>query len=217
MNPSRQAGAGPESMDWPARLRSAANLANLLARTLAVSVEVFLHRRLGSRAIGIEGACVIPLIMIYCLFWPEDDLEPMMWFLGGFICMTALARASGLVRRWRGTEFHTRYTGLPWLMLIFTRTKELTVKRFLEPVFMFGLGGVTICVNPPLGWYLVFTGGGLAVSVLISEMHQQTRLMDMRDAAAEQRDLLERFRRVEEARRRPDPWSADGRSNCRVR
>ena len=69
------------------------NCLNIVAEAWAASLQVFLHRRFGERYLGLQAACVVLLIPLYCVLWVPADPRPMMLFLLAFLFMCVKARA----------------------------------------------------------------------------------------------------------------------------
>jgi hypothetical protein len=169
----------------------------LVMQTLAVSVEVFLRRRIGSRYMDKPGAFAVLLIPCWSLFWPEEDPRPLFWFLGAYLVMCARVRMTSLRRRFRGEEGHTRYNGWPIILSLplLRRLSEAKAKAAVEPLLVVLVGAMVMNSSPPLGSYLVAAAVGLMLSHGALEAHERTRLMDMNDSVIDQRHLAERFRR----------------------
>ena len=94
--------------------RGGLNLLMFVVQTYVVSVEVFLHCRLGERYLGIHGLCVLLLIPIHAVCWEHHN--PLwltrFWFAYFLAC---LVQRFGVLRRYfRGDLTHSRYTGWPW-------------------------------------------------------------------------------------------------------
>jgi hypothetical protein len=173
-----------------------ANLAWALfvCRSVAVSVEVFLHREIGERYLGLPAAAVLLLVPLYSLGWRGHDLWPLMLFLLAYLVMCCCARVGSLVRRFRGEPGHSFYTGWPRVMTARAKWSEVTFKRFVEPLLVLSFGFLILLANPPLGTYLMLAAGGLFISVNASIAEERTRALDMNDAVIHQEIVAERFR-----------------------
>ena len=169
-------------------------LAFFVVQAWATSLEVFLHRQFGERYLGVQAAAILILVPVYCLAWPRYDLQPMMAFLLFYLLLCVVHRIGGVARRLRGLHCHSYYTGWPHLMLFLRRSNEVTVKRFVEPLVVLGIGCWIRDGNPPLGTYLI--GGSLCVflAVTLSEQESRQRALDLNDAVIDQQDVTERFR-----------------------
>ena len=146
-----------------------------ICRTFAVSIEVFLHRGMGERYLGLQAAAVLLLLPLYSLGWQGYDLRPLMLFLLGYVVMCGFARIGMLVRRSRGEHCHTHYTGWPHGIRPGAKCSELTVKRIVEPAVVMGAGFLLRQINPPLGTYLMLAAGSLFISVSASDAEERTR------------------------------------------
>lgn len=166
----------------------------LVVRALSCSVEVFLHKSstFGERYIGPQAALAMLLIFLFPALCPEDNPEPMLWFLGAFFVAIAAARVGIVARVKRGEPGpHSMYTGTP---RIHGRMSETTVKRANEPIFVIVVGAVVHELSAPLGSYLMLAGVALLVSANLTAAGERRRVLDMHDAFEEQRALAERWR-----------------------
>jgi hypothetical protein len=168
-----------------------------VARSLAVSVEVILHKAnsFGERYLGLQAGAAILLIFFWpALCDPRHDPEPMLIFLV-FIITRCIAVRFGLAfRRWLGlSQPHTRYSGTPWLMRFTGRMDEVKVKSVVEPFFTFAVGAVTLAVSPPLGGFLMVAALGLMISTRLVAGYERERARNMHDAYLDQRRVLDRL------------------------
>ncbi len=162
----------------------------------AISVEVFLRTGFGARYIGAKGAVVLLMAPMSLLFFQDQDPRPLLWFLVAYLVMVVIARIDSLRRRSRGDTTHSFYSGWPRLMKIFPRCSEVTVKKYVEPLFV-GIVGVAIGNhNVPLAMYLLMAAICLFVSVFSSEEVLRRRVAEMNDAVNEQEIIAERFREI---------------------
>ncbi len=175
------------------RLQNSANLLTLLCRTLAITLEVFLHRDFGSRYIGWQAAAALPLLLLYCVLWPEHDLRPMLAFAGLFVLACAGARSGIRQRKRNGESRHSYYNGAPRLARWFPNQDELSIKR-REPTLVMLAGLVTCVFSPPLGVYLMLAAIALGIWLDLMVRHEETQAQDLYDAYVHQQRLAERFR-----------------------
>lgn len=169
-----------------------------LARTFAVSVEVFLHRSetFGERYLDLQAAAALLLIFFWPAFCdPMHDPLPMLIFLGLYLlaCLTVRIAVHRRIGR-GGPQPHSRYTGQPVLMKRFRRTPEIKIKCVVEPIVVFLAGSVLLGFSPPLGGYLIIASACLIVSTSLAENYDRKRLRDLNDAYLEQSRVAERFR-----------------------
>ena len=57
----------------------------VLCQALEASIVVFLRRGFGARYFGVQAAAVIPVVLIYSLFWRGHDPVPLLVFLGLYL------------------------------------------------------------------------------------------------------------------------------------
>ena len=179
-------------------LRNGVGYVVFAARSLAVSVEVFLHRpdSFGERYLGLQAGAA----MLAIFFWPVlcergHDPGPLLIFLLTYVAMCATVKSRLAIRRKRNlAQPHSRYTGTPRLMRFMGRMDEAKVKCMVEPLFTFVVGCVVLSVSPPLGGYLMCAALGLSISNNLAERFERERATDMNDAYLDQRRSVERFR-----------------------
>lgn len=168
-----------------------------VARSLAVSVELFLHRTdsFGERYLGLQTTGALVLIFSWPVFCePIHDPRPMLVFLLAFVAMCIAVRARCALRRRRNLpQPHTRYNGTPRLMRFAGRMDEVKVKCMVEPFFTCAVGGVMLAVSPPLGGYLMIAGLGLMLSNSLMEGYERERARNMHDAYLDQRRAVDRL------------------------
>lgn len=174
--------------------QQAGNLILVAIHGWALSVEVFLRRDFGSRYIGAYGALVPIIILLQAMMWERQDLTPLFLFCGLFLLFCGAARLDALWRARRGEMNHTYYSGSPILKKFLPCCSEATVKKFVEPLFVFGVGMLLGDWNPPLGVYMCFASACLLVRVHHAEMCLRRRAAEMNDAVLEQEDVAQRFR-----------------------
>lgn len=179
------------------QVKAMASWMTLLCQVLETSVVVFLRRGFGQRYFSKQAVLVIPLVLLYTLFWEGHDLRPLLVFLGLYMLCWAVARA-GIIRRGiKGDVEHSYYSGTPSVLrwkLFRGRLSERRAKATVEPLLVFAFGLAFMDWNRPLGSYLLLAAGGMLMSMGIARSYERARLMDMRDSYIEQRSLAELFR-----------------------
>ncbi len=179
------------------RAKASAAWMLFLSQTLETSIVVFTRSRFGARYFGVHAAAVVPLVLVYSLFWREHDPTPLWAFLGCYLLAWGAARAGILRRRAHGDNEHSFYSGTPSILRwpVFRRwLGERAAKAWMEPLLVLGCGIGLTHLSQPLGSYVMLAAAGMVMSMAIARAHERTRLMDMRDAYIEQRSLAERFR-----------------------
>lgn len=186
----------PQKQGFLDSARAGLTVGLFLCRTLAVSLEVFLHSGIGDRYLGLQALAVLVVVPLYMLFWPGYDLRPMTLFWWAYIVMCGIGRLGTIGKRLRGEHGHSRYTGWPRGMTGRGQWSEITVKRIVEPVFVFVWGCIIRQLNPPLGTYLMLAAGSLFISVSADEAEERVRVMDMNDAVIDQEGVADKFRHM---------------------
>jgi len=175
----------------------ALNALLLVSRSLAVTVEVFLHRSstFGARYLGVQAALGMLLVFFFPVFWPGEDAAPMLCFFAAFVVMCAAVRIATVRRRLRGEpEPHSYYSGTPLLLRQTSRVSERSFKGVVEPAIVWLAGFMVMEWSEPLGSYLVCAGVALVISVGAAVAHERVRALDMNDAFIEQRQVSDRWR-----------------------
>ncbi len=170
------------------------NIVMFLIHTWACSLEVFLHKNMGTRYLGFTAVAVFGLIPIFAVFWEGHNLEPLMGYLAFYFLMVIVTRATAVTRRLRGEICHSYYNGFPRLLNPKSRIDELQFKMFQEPLLVFIFALLVIQINQPLGWYLIFGAASLRFKSFVWSRVDDVKVMDLNDAMIEQSHLEERFR-----------------------
>lgn len=178
--------------------RNAVGAVVFVARAMALSVEVFLHRTstFGERYVGLQAGAALLIIFFWpVLCEPGHNLDPLFGFLGLVFFLLLCIRARIALRRKRGgPQPHSYYSGTPWLMRFTGRMSELKVKCEVEPFFVMAVGLLTVALNPVLGGYLTIASFGLLLTTNLARDYERKRALDMHDAHMAQRNVVERFR-----------------------
>jgi len=173
--------------------RGGGTLALLLARALACSLEVYLHRNFGERYLGAQALLAMLIMFVFPAFMPGEDPTAMMVFLGLYLVGLGVASAGIAARRKRGELGpHTFYTGTPCIGG--RHISETTMKGAIEPMLAILGGAFLFELDSVLGAYLVIAGLGLLVSVQLTLASERKRVLDMHDAYEEQRRTAEVWR-----------------------
>lgn len=187
----------PPPVDRVQEFKNFVGWVHFIARALAMSVELFLHRgsSFGERYLGPHGLAAAAIMFFFPILWPQSDPMPLMWTLVAYLVLWALARGQSAARRARGDlGVHSYYTGWPHLMRVLGRWGEVRIKRTLEPGLVMLAGMVVMGLNEPLGAYFLLAGIGLGVSVGASLQRERMRALDMQDALMEQRRITDLWR-----------------------
>lgn len=172
---------------------------HFVCRSLAATVEVFLHRSgsFGERYLGLQAAAGILCLFFYTAFWRYADVRPVLGFMVVYLAALALARFGVMTRLRRGGEqVHSFYTGAPRIMRFTGRLREETVKRIVEPMLVLLIGVLTMPASEPLGTYLMLVSFALFAVCNLAAGFERTRALDMNDAFQDQHNVAERFREM---------------------
>src|ERR1700733_4601957 len=122
-----QRDSGPPRPNPDARL--VGELIQGIGRSLALTVEVFLHRGFGHRYIG-SGFLGVVLIFLFSCWFPPQEVQPLLVFGAIYGLVWFLSSIGVLIRYWRGRRnVHSLYTGQPFLCRVLSSWKEMNVKQ----------------------------------------------------------------------------------------
>jgi len=178
------------------RLGSASFWFILVLQTMSVSMEVFLRKGMGSRALGLRAGLALLLIPLWLLLWPHDNGVPLLGFWACYLVAYLAQNAAASRRFRRGEATHSRYTGYPRLMRFFPRADESKFKASVEPLIVFLTGALLTGWNAPLATYLMFASFALAGTSAVIDAAMKARVRDLNDARIDQEDLAERLRKL---------------------
>ena len=169
-------------------------LVAFVSRTLATSVEVFLHRGFGERFLGRHSAAVILAVFVFAGLH-GGDVRGLLAFLVTYLVACAFVHIGIMRRRRRGEVEHSFYNGRPFFLSwrIFKKVSEKSAKA-VEPILVFLIGCLFMPVSHALGAYLMVASVGLLVSVGLAETYQRVRQLDLQDALIDQRIVANRLR-----------------------
>lgn len=199
MNPGATKPPEPGFMD---RLRTHAWVLAFVVGTFAAFGEVtFCRKNFGERYFtSLKTLAVIPLLLVFPLFWPREDPSGVLLCLALYLVRCAVHRAAILRRRrrWEAGErvphVHTYYNGEPVLLGRFPSLGELGVKATAEPLVMLGMGLAALVFSPPLGWLFVWCAAGLFVEHRLLTLHDRAQALELADSALGSEQLAARVR-----------------------
>lgn len=175
----------------------APGLFRFLVRSWGTAVEVFLRKDFGSEYLGTQAAVAALLMPVYAFaFVPEHDPRPMLVYWILFLLFCVGHRMSVIRRAWRGDRGHRYFNGVPCLGSTCPKLSEATVKKTLEPLFVFTSAVICMPYSPPLGIFLLIGGFCSAFIQWDWDWRMQRRAREMHEAMLEQEDVAERFRNL---------------------
>jgi len=166
-------------------------------RSLALSVEVFLHRGFGSGYVGC-GQLAFLVMFLFAKFFPDQDMRPLIFFAGMYGVLWFIATINVLIRWWRGIRStRSRYNGRPHLWKLLPSWKEMNVKH-LESLLVILLGYGVHHLNRPLGAYLILAGVFVFLRGYSVASMMRQRAVELNDAVIEQKEVAEQFRQMQD-------------------
>jgi hypothetical protein len=168
-----------------------------VGRSLALSVEVFLHRGFGSDYVGC-GLLAVFIMFVFAKFFPDENVRPLTVFAGMYAVLWLVATINVLIRWWRGGEtIHSRSNGKPLLMRVLPGWKEMSLKH-LEALLVILLGYGIRHLNRPLGDYLLVAGVFVLLRGYCLASQQRSRAVQLNDAVIEQKMVADQFQEMQQ-------------------
>ncbi len=170
-----------------------------IARTFAITVEVFLRRpeTFGDRYFGMQSVAALLLLFFFPITCDGEGMEVFLWYIAAYLTTCLGIRIRRSWRRWRReAPPHSYYSGTPRLMWLTGRMRETDVKATIEPLVAFVAGIALLPLSGPLGTYLMCAAAGLMISVRAGLESEHLRVLDLHDAYLDQRRVAERFRNL---------------------
>jgi hypothetical protein len=167
-----------------------------LIRGGAVTVEVFLHRRMGIRYVTGFGSLGILIMSAYFALLPLNHAGPFFIYMLAFGVTWLLTIVETWLRFWRRDSEHSLFRGFPRLLRRELAYKEYRAKQFGEPVLVGCAGYFAFQWNGPLGVYWMFAAACLFLSSAAERRWETRDAMMLHDAALEQQNRARRFREI---------------------
>lgn len=177
--------------------QAAENWLNVFSRTMnafAYLTEAMIHKNMGLRYIDASIPFALGILVLYPIFWPENDQRAFLVFSALFVLSHIGQRFSAARRRVMGDRFHSFYTGESLLAGLFPRLSERAVKRHVEPLFVVLLGGIALYFDRPLGTLLMVSAGAMIATNEQQMRRERERVYAMHDALLENQMAADRFR-----------------------
>lgn len=189
----------PRPMWSPAQdARTGMAILAFVGRVLAAPAQIILRTRHGERFAGAHAACALILIPFWGAFWPEESPAGMLWLWMIYIVMLLRSRAECARLRRRGEPpEHSLYDGRPRLASVFRKADERRIKAAIEPLCVLLAGFLLLPLSVPLGMFLLASAIALALVGAVAESVERGWAIEINDAWIEQRQLMERFRRMQ--------------------
>jgi hypothetical protein len=190
MNHRQKNNAMPEGpvVNWPL----------IVCHFLALPPELVLHKvtSFGVRSVAPRIGGALLLMFLFVAFHPGENCLPLICFMIAVIALGLVAQISALLRKWRGEQGHSRYSGRPYAMWLAPFVSEMAIKR-LEPFVVLMAGWGIHHINHPLGSFLIAAAVGLGVRIGSEHRGNYARVMDMNDALIEQRIAMNNLRNMQ--------------------
>lgn len=170
------------------RLRSTTNALSLVTGVFATFAEVAMFRTtFGERYFhGWTTGLVLPLLLLFPLFWPQHDPMPMLLCFVLYVLMCAAHRISIYRRRRRpDMQIHSLYNGVSRLQRVWPRVSEHDLKSKSEPAVMLFFGLCALTFSPPLGWFFICCAVSMAAQAALLIANRRQRELDLVDARIE--------------------------------
>lgn len=187
----------PSFMDT---MRQRMNIMATIAGVFTTFAEVtFFRKGFGERYMqGFRPLLVVPLILLWPIFWPQEDPMLVLLLLPMYLISCGINRIATLRRRAKGgPRVHSYYNGVPRLWRPTTsRLDETTFKSRVEPLVMLGMGIAALIISPPLGWFFIWTAIAMGIHANLLTMSDRQQALDLTDAAIDSELLVARAREM---------------------
>jgi hypothetical protein len=161
-------------------------------RSIALSLEIFLHAQIGSNYIDCGVAGILVLFIFRNLFDLSEG-APLFWFTVVFALVWFCRMCKSIYLRHRNRlRTHSMYCGRPHLWRLLPSWREEYVKH-LEALVMIGLGFAVRLLNHPMGDYLIMAATLMLIRSVKLAFDLYRRVVDMQDSALEQRYIGQQF------------------------
>lgn len=170
------------------RLQNTANGFAFAASVFTTFAEVALFRTdFGERYFQCwKTGVVVPLLLLFPLFWPGEDPTPLLLCLVLYVLMCMLHRIDIYRRRRRGgPRIHSLYNGKSRLEKSWPNVSEDLLKSKYEPFLLSAIGVAALVFSPPLGWFFIWCAGAMMVHAGLLNASQRQRALDLTDAQIE--------------------------------
>jgi hypothetical protein len=168
-----------------------------VGRSVALTVEIFLHRDFGAGYVGC-GVIGIAVMLGFAIHFADQDLRPLMGFMAVYGLRWLFLAILAAIRYWRGKDMqHSHYNGEPYLWRFLPDWKETSFKH-LEALVMILLSYGVRCLNVPLGDYLMIASSMALLRVYNLVARQRHRAIAMNDRTIETQIVADRFRDMQE-------------------
>jgi hypothetical protein len=168
-----------------------------VARSLALSLEVFIHGQFGHKYLSgviLLGAFVAPMLFASCSIHDPAGAVGLFYYWIAFNVMLFVRKLGVSQRRWKRQESFSEYNGWPELMRYFPTWDEMAVKKWLEPGICIAVGLLVTLVCNPLGMYIIACAVCMRICHGMAEWQEYERETQLRDAIAYQRYVAGRVR-----------------------
>jgi len=164
-----------------------------VARSIALTVEIFLHRDFGAGYVGC-GFIGVVVMLGFAIHFADQDLRPLMGFMLIYGVRWLVVAIVTAIRYWSGKDMqHSQYNGEPYLWRFLSNWKETSFKH-LEGLVLILLGYGVRCLNRPLGDYLMIASSMAFLRVYNLVAQQRERAIAMNDRTIETQIVADRFR-----------------------
>lgn len=167
-----------------------------MVRSVALSLEIFLHGPMGINYID-SGIAAILILFVYRSTVPPSEGSPLFWFTVLYTVVWFCRMCKSIYLRHAGkSRVHSMYCGAPHLWRLLPGWREEYVKH-VEAIALIGLGFGVRWLNRPMGNYLIFAASLMLVRSVKLAYDLHCRVTDMQDRALEQKYVAEQFKRYQ--------------------
>jgi hypothetical protein len=158
----------------------------------AACITPLIRHSFGQDRPGVFGLVGLLAMLLYAEIRQDRAMLP---YIGIWLVALAGNRLRTVWMAFRGVADHSHYNGFPWLAMALPFVKREGTARVLEPVLCFLGGQALLGVSVPLGEFVMAGALSLAVLEGVARMSISRRVIAMRNAEIEMRQLAEFYRR----------------------
>jgi hypothetical protein len=154
----------------------------------------FLRCNFGTRAFSVSGQLAVVVMFLYGAFYPCPAMVP---FAALWLVLVILHRIITTIRRMRGWETHSLFSGVPWVvrsLFFWLNPRDLVATGACEPVLVLIAGTLLCTLSESLGFFVMAGSVSLAVRRLLERSIEEAQLRSIRDNEFEMQALMARYR-----------------------
>lgn len=187
-------------------MQRAANVTEHVFGIFAAGLYPFFRTRIGRNAIGGHGLIAVFLMLIWFIFFPEEDARPMFYYLFAYVGRILARAFHGAIVRDDELRACPHYTGKPILGRFFPKSDESLIKQAVEPIVALVVGIALVKWNEPIGAWIIACAVGMLGFAMIDRLRMQGYVKRMNDSMSRAQRGLLALRNESKSHRRASRW-----------